>query len=232
MRLSGELGQVQQSLLERIAGLLAANRQLEDDLSNTRSRMEAQATEIERTRLEARTDTLAGVDNRKSFDEKLQLFVAAWRTFAEPVVVALIDADHFKWINDTHGHQAGDRVICQIGAFLRKSVRAGDCVARFGGDEFAILLPNIEASTALKLMQRIVAQAAAHHFEIGGSGHCAAVTLSIGIAQAISGDTPESLLKRADDALYKAKHGGRNQVQASTDVPHQSQLAAATGGSS
>jgi ATP-binding cassette subfamily B protein len=175
-------------------------------------RLEEQAEELDRTRRAARTDALSGVANRQAFDGKLTLLVECHRGDGAPFALMLADLDRFKRINDTYGHQAGDRVISQIGRMLADLVREGDLVARFGGDEFAILIPQCDTEVALKVAERI--RVGAMRAGLGvASGEHIGITLSVGVALSRPGDTPETLLRRADVALYAAKNGGRNQVQ-------------------
>ncbi len=201
----GELQQVQHSLLGEIASVLEANRQLEDDLQYAKLRIEEQAQEIDRTRMEARTDALAGVPNRKAFDEKLRMMVGAWRRQRRPFMLALTDVDHFKWINDTHGHQAGDRVVSNVGRFLRQCIRDGDFVARYGGDEFAILLDNIDEATGLDVAERICAAVAKSNFGVQADSDEAVVTFSIGLCASWDDATPEEALRRADRSLVPSQ---------------------------
>jgi diguanylate cyclase len=203
---------IRQELLGQVVAVLESNQKLEEDLVFARCRMEQQAEELDRTRREAHTDALSGVANRKAFDDKLKLLLGYQRRFGSPFALLLADLDHFKWINDTYGHQAGDRVINQLGALLASQVRDGDFVARYGGDEFAVLLANTDLEAAAKVAQRICVETT--HINFGAaSNEQTAVTLSLGLAIAQGGDSPEAIFKRADEALYASKKGGRNQVR-------------------
>jgi diguanylate cyclase len=173
--------------------------------------MEEQAEELDRTRREAHTDALSGVANRKAFDDKLKLLFGYHRRDGVSFALMLADLDRFKWINDTYGHQAGDRVISQLGRLLAQLVREGDFVARFGGDEFGVLLPHCDTETAVKVANRIRSETTRANFGVASSEQTA-ITVSIGVALARPGDSCETLFKRADEALYASKKGGRNQV--------------------
>jgi diguanylate cyclase len=213
LRYTGELEDVRKVLLRQVISVLESNQQLEEDLTFARCRMEQQAEELDRTRHEARTDALSGVANRKAFDDKLRLLLGFHRRDNRPFVLILLDLDHFKWINDTFGHQAGDHVIGQLGELLTRQVREGDFVGRYGGDEFAVLLPHTELEIGAKVAQRMCSDTTRTNFGVATTSEQTAITVSIGLAMARPGDTPETIFQRADDALYAAKKSGRNQVQ-------------------
>ena len=212
LHLTGELEQVQHALLKQISEVIQSNQRLEEDLTYTRHRMEQQAQEIDETRREARTDALSGVANRKDFDERLHYMLTVFKRESTPFVLILADVDHFKWINDTHGHQAGDRVVTHVGEFLKQYIRNGDYVARFGGDEFAMLFPNTDLDTGAVLAEKIRLALTRSNFDVGVNGERVAATFSMGVAAVRAGDTRDSVFERADKALYQSKNAGRNQV--------------------
>lgn len=218
IRVTGEMEVMRQDLLGQVLAILASNQKMEEDLTFARCRMEQQAEEIDRTRREAHTDALSGVANRKAFDDRLRLMLAYFRREGVPFVLMLSDLDHFKWINDTYGHQAGDRVIKQLGTLLVQLVREGDFVARLGGDEFAVLLPHCDLEAASAVANRLCAEATRTNFGVAKT-EATAITVSAGLAIVQAGDTPESLFERADAALYASKNGGRNQVRCQEQMP-------------
>ncbi|NQT16412.1 MAG: GGDEF domain-containing protein [Planctomycetes bacterium] len=207
-----EMESVKQALLGHVTGLMASNKQLQDDLTYSSCRIEEQALQIDHARQEARTDPLTTVSNRKAFDEKFLLLHSGWERDNEPYALILLDLDQFKRINDSHGHQAGDRVLEKVGACLKEWVREGDFVGRYGGDEFAILLPHAEIDVAMSRAETIRERTADETSRMAFRGGQVSVSVSIGVAAPREDDTMETVLHRADQALYKSKRLGRNQV--------------------
>ena len=156
------------------------------------------------TRRQASTDELTGLPNRRWFDRELRRSIDRARAAGEQLALLVIDLDHFKELNDTLGHHAGDRVLAQLGPRIRTALRAGDHVARLGGDEFAVLLPVSDAVAADGAGERIAAALSAR-FSVEG------IELQIAASTGIAlfpehGDDAETLLQRADVAMYQAKH--------------------------
>ena len=213
MVVGGEMETVKMALLGHMAALLHSNKTLQADLVCTRYRLEDQAQEIDHARREARTDELTSVANRKALNEKLHLMLDDCKRQGETFVLMLLDLDNFKRINDSHGHPVGDRVLSSVGQWLKEWVREGDFVGRFGGDEFAVLLPMTELRVGAELAEDLRAMAAERASRAASRGGQIAVSLSIGVTSARPDDTEESILQRADEALYRSKNRGRNQVQ-------------------
>ena len=157
----------------------------------------------------ASRDVLTGVYNRRSFDERLVEWFQAFRRNGRPYALLLIDIDHFKRINDTHGHPAGDAVLRQLAQLLSDQVRASDFVARYGGEEFVVLLPETGTARAAETVaEKIRAAVADVAFPDAGQ-----VTISVGLSVSEASDADASaVMRRADDALYQAKAAGRNRV--------------------
>jgi diguanylate cyclase (GGDEF)-like protein len=156
---------------------------------------------------QSRSDPLTGAANRRSWDEEIDRELARARRTGDPFTVALIDMDHFKAYNDTHGHIAGDALLGDVVTAIRAELRTGDVIARWGGEEFALALPDCDLQQAQTIASRLL--------DVVPSGQ----TASIGLTQAQPQDTPRALIERADRALYVAKGGGRNQVRAFQSPP-------------
>lgn len=179
------------------------------------ARVLERTAELERANAElgrlAHLDSLSGVGNRRLFDEKLAE-VARDARRRGPHSLVLADIDHFKAVNDAHGHGAGDEVIQAFGRILRESARGRDVVARYGGEEFAVLLPQTDLAHALLFAERVRETVAAH----AELPHGVRVTASFGVAELGDGGDAAHLVAAADGALYRAKKAGRNRVEPAT----------------
>lgn len=163
---------------------------------------------LQNERNQAMVDPLTGIPNRLAYNERMQQEFARWQRYGSPLSIAVWDVDKFKSVNDTYGHQAGDKVLSVIGKVLNKQCRDTDFVARFGGEEFVLLLPETGLDNALVAAEHLrkAVEATEFHFR----GKRVPITISCGISAFGQGDTPEVVFERADKALYEAKHGGRN----------------------
>lgn len=162
-----------------------------------------------RLELMARTDKLTGLYNRQYFDAIFAHVVSGRERHSIPLTLALFDLDNLKLINDRQGHLEGDRLLRQVADCALKSIRKSDVVARWGGDEFAVLLPNCDEKAAVRLLDGIREKVNSTLEVAKGGG---AVSISVGVAEYRPGDSQEALLNRADRRLYQAKRQGRNQV--------------------
>ena len=163
----------------------------------------------------ATTDELTGMLNRRAFNNAATAEIRRADRHESPLSVMILDIDHFKKINDTHGHYGGDNVLIEFARQARATIRTEDVIARVGGEEFAVLLPETEISRAHQLAERIRATIEAAGVMHGGA-HIT-ITVSIGVAQVDEGEGIAEALQRADTALYCAKKSGRNLVCKSTN---------------
>ena len=185
------------SLAERVA-------LMEQDAQVVRDNLEEQ-------RQKALVDPLTGLPNRAAWSERLEHEVTQWQQHGNSLLLAMLDLDHFKRINDNYGHLAGDRVLKLIASVLRRRLRGGDFIARFGGEEFVLLVPNTPLAAGVKLAEalRAAIEVCPFHFK----GEPVTVTVSIGMTAFKPGERSDLVLKRADLALYRAKNAGRNRVE-------------------
>jgi len=183
---------------------------MQKQLETADTRLREQAEELESQSMAARTDALTELPNRRAFDETARRLLATFKRTGRPFSIVMIDVDRFKSFNDTHGHQVGDIVLQSLGDVLRKTSRDMDMPARFGGEEFCIVLPESEARAAAQAAERVRAALEATVVKAGGKD--LQVTASFGVAEVLAGEDVESLIRRADQSLYQAKESGRNRV--------------------
>ncbi len=161
------------------------------------------------------TDDLTGLHNRRYLDGHLKLLVDRAMARGRPLSICIADIDRFKQVNDTYGHDAGDEVLREFANRVRATVRGADLACRFGGEEFVIVMPDTTPEMAAVVAERLRLMVESRGFEIARADAVLSATASLGIASLRpEGDTPETLLKRADVALYEAKNNGRNRVVA------------------
>jgi two-component system cell cycle response regulator len=162
----------------------------------------------------ALTDDLTGLHNRRFFDSHLDTAMRRMSENNKPLSLLMIDIDHFKTINDTHGHAAGDEILREVAQRLARNVRGIDLAARYGGEEFVVVMPDTSLEVAVSVAERLCGKMAGSPVVAASAGTPISTTLSVGAAQSAGPmDTAQALLRRADAALYGAKNGGRNQVR-------------------
>ncbi|PTQ72943.1 GGDEF domain-containing protein [Pseudomonas sp. GV071] len=186
-----------QTLVERVASM-------EQEAKGFRDHLEEQ-------RQKALTDPLTGLPNRAAWAERLELEVARWQRYGGDLLLAVVDIDHFKRINDNYGHLAGDKVLKIIAGELNNRLRKTDFMARFGGEEFVLLIPSTPLAGGQQLLEtlRSAIEACPFHFK----GERVTITISGGLTAFAEGEKGDEVFERADQALYRAKRAGRNQVE-------------------
>ncbi|MCR4267134.1 GGDEF domain-containing protein [Nitratireductor sp. ZSWI3] len=158
----------------------------------------------------ALTDSLTGTQNRRFFDDALREYLHEFGRIEKPVGLMVLDLDHFKQVNDTHGHDVGDKVLREVARGLKDLTRYHDVVARMGGEEFAIVAPNMSQEALVKLAERI--RKAVSSLVIDTGNVRIRVTISVGLSVWNGRESSEELFRRADKMLYEAKRLGRNRV--------------------
>jgi diguanylate cyclase len=206
--------ELQSAILTAAAQLAEANERLQGELVSAERKLEEQAGQLQTQMVEARTDSLTGLANRRAFDNQLAAHLSRFDNQEAPVGLILFDVDHFKQFNDTHGHLAGDVVLRGVAQVLYRSMRNVDMVARYGGEEFAVIVPGGDPREAAAAAREAIA---ASRFEFEGTS--LQVTISGGVADARAGDDAAMLIKRADEALYASKKAGRNCTSHHDDLP-------------
>jgi diguanylate cyclase len=188
--------------------LITANQQLQTELASAKNEIERQREQMDSVMAESRTDALTKLANRRAVDLELERQFDLYRRKQSTVSLLMIDIDHFKRFNDNHGHMIGDMVLQGVARNLAATLRDIDFVGRFGGEEFAALLPLAQLDEAVRAAERIRRAIAETPHNFGEAA--LQVTLSVGIAEIRSDESPADLVRRADEALYAAKRGGRN----------------------
>ena len=194
----------EQELADRLQGLSERVASMEHEALGYREHLEEQ-------RQKALLDPLTGLPNRAAWSERVEREMLEWKENGGHLAMAILDLDHFKRINDNYGHLAGDKVLKIVADQLRKRLRARDFIARFGGEEFVLLLPQTTPAVAAQMAEvlRATVEACPFHFK----GERVVITTSIGLGAFRSGERSDQVLKRADAALYRAKEQGRNRVE-------------------
>jgi diguanylate cyclase len=201
---------LQAVLTDAMLKVTTANERLHQKLADAEQKLAEQSDELKAQAAIARTDKLTGLLNRRAFDDALAQRVGEFQRYGAGFALLMVDIDHFKRVNDAHGHQAGDELLRLVAASLTHAMRDVDIVCRYGGEEFAIIMPATDLGGA-----GIAAERARHELEtaiVEFAGHQLRVTISGGAAAAMPGESAESIVGRADSALYAAKSAGRNRV--------------------
>jgi diguanylate cyclase len=204
-----EIRDVVQKLISRNETDEHQTRDLEARLKTAQDQASSLRQRLTQAEALAAIDPLTAVANRRGFEQFISAAIERSHTNRTPLCLIMTDIDHFKRVNDNHGHAAGDKVLKAFADLLTKSVRGGDLVARFGGEEFAVVLPQTPMGDAFGIAERI-----RRNFEHGPDEmlftELGRLTASFGVAEIRDGERPNSLIRRADQMLYEAKNKGRN----------------------
>jgi diguanylate cyclase len=210
-----DLEQITRTLAERIAALSEANRRFDERMQAAQNEIESLRAELQQSQRSADTDPLTQVCNRQAFDREIATLLKQ----DQGLCLVFCDIDHFKQFNDEYGHLMGDRVLQRVAALIRDGLPADGLAARFGGEEFALLLPTSTLAAAEQVAELVRRRIEQLRVKIRNSERVLDnISASFGVAIAQPGDTPETLIDRADQALYAAKRSGRNRVICATET--------------
>jgi len=208
-----ELREFVDTLVVATRTMQARTQKLETELQASSQQVNVLRAQLDDVRKESLTDSLTGIANRKAFDTALAVAVEDALAGRDTVALLMCDIDHFKRFNDTWGHQTGDQVLRLVSRCMSDNIKGRDTVARFGGEEFAIIVRRTTLHTAATLADQIRAFVQSKNLVKKSTGEIlGTITVSIGVAQLAEGDTAASLIRRADACLYRAKRHGRNRV--------------------
>jgi diguanylate cyclase len=208
---TGGLKTILREIIQETQSLAVTSQAMQGKLTAANKEMEQLRKELAQVRQIATTDGLTGLLNRRAFDMTLAEIVE--QSEPDKTCLSMLDIDHFKRINDTYGHTIGDNVIKYVASLMKKYAEEHHHVARYGGEELAIIMPNTSHEKALEISENIRSSMEASRLQRKNDNQSlGSITLSIGIAKLQPGDDPESFIVRADTALYKAKQSGRNKV--------------------
>lgn len=205
-------------LLQATRDTAQSNKTLHLQLVESRKQIEDLQESLEAIRYESLTDELTTLSNRKHFDHTIERMVKDAEASQEPLSLLLTDIDHFKKFNDTYGHQTGDQVLRLVALAVKQNVKGHDIACRYGGEEFAILLPHTSLRQAVTVAEHIRRAVLSKELVKRSTGeNLGRITISIGVSTFRAKDTSQTIISRADTALYAAKAAGRNLVRSEAD---------------
>ncbi|WP_085881678.1 GGDEF domain-containing protein [Oceanibacterium hippocampi] len=214
---SRSVGSIVASLLRETEKTVRRSRDLEEQLSSASGEIRLLKDNLADLHVEASTDALTGLANRKHFDKQLKSEIDEATTTDSDLALLMIDIDHFKSFNDRFGHAIGDEVLKVVASTIRRSVKGRDTAARYGGEEFCVILPQTDLNGAIIVADQIrlavSSRPLTHRTTQQDFGR---ITLSAGVARFRTGESMKELVERSDKALYKAKEKGRNRVEDET----------------
>ncbi len=215
-----DIGDIVRRLLGATLEIENQNQKLESQLVASKAELQTLHTSLEAIRYESLTDQLTTLANRKHFDQSIERAIGEARTHGSPLTLILADIDHFKRFNDSYGHQTGDQVLRLVALALKQNVKGQDVACRYGGEEFAIILPRTGLRHARVVAEHIREAVVSKELVKRSTGeNLGRVTISLGVSEFQPGDSDQTLIDRADGCLYAAKKAGRNRVVSETEHP-------------
>lgn len=216
------LQRIVETLVSETKDMATRNVDLEEKLRDSKRQIEELRVSLETIRNETLTDPLTGLANRRCLDQSLERCIIDAQSNNMPLSLLISDIDHFKKFNDVYGHQTGDQVLRLVATAVKQNVKGQDIAARFGGEEFCILLPRTDLPAALRVAEHVRQSVMGKELIKRSTGErLGRITISIGCAMLRPGDTSDLIIDRADQAMYLAKRQGRNRVCTELDVAQQ-----------
>ncbi len=215
----GEIQGILEEMIRETSNMVESTRDLQSKLREASTQVEMLRKELAKTAEEAKRDALTGLRNRKAFDEELAKLLKSYREKGEIFSLIMVDIDHFKRFNDRFGHKVGDKVLQIVANTLNYTLKGKDFVGRYGGEEFVVLLPRTSLENACVVGEQIRENVSEKRLRVTKTGeNLGTITVSVGVSQVNENDTAESVIERADRALYLAKNSGRNNVKSEKDL--------------
>lgn len=205
--------EIASEIIRETSSFIDATEIFEESLRDTTTEIDQLKSELDKARQQAFNDALTGLMNRRGFDNALEETISEAVKNDSPLCLLLIDIDHFKKVNDTHGHLVGDKVLRGLSRLLINQMRGNDFLSRYGGEEFAVILPNTPitgAYTVAENLRKSAQKLRLTHVKTGN--RLTDITISTGVACYHKGESTENFINRCDKALYRAKHQGRNKT--------------------
>jgi diguanylate cyclase len=208
-----EVLEIAAEIIRETTSFIDATQSFEESLRDTTSEIDQLKSELDKARQQAFNDALTGLMNRRGFDNALEESISEVLKNHSPMCLLLIDIDHFKSVNDTHGHLVGDKVLRGLSKLLVNKMRGNDFLSRYGGEEFAVILPNTPLKGAFTVAENLRLSARKLRIKNVKTGdRLADVTISTGVACYRKGESTDDFINRCDQALYRAKNLGRNRT--------------------
>ncbi len=211
---SPELGAEVQKVMQDTRSTEESQRKLKSQMNSMMQEVESLRSQLQQVREESLTDALTGLANRKAFDQMLEQVIKDTHEQDSPFSVVIADIDFFKKFNDTYGHLVGDKVLRYVSKIIKACVKGKDLAARFGGEEFTLVLPETDLAGARIVAEQVRKAISKKNLtDKGNHEDYGRITISLGVSQYNGKESPAELLERADQALYQAKANGRNKVE-------------------